>query len=101
MKTLMKDAPIGELVFVEEAMNDEKLSEMRETFYRRVSETMYRRHGVMQGTTGFPPRYVRWDSEGYEYPLVDPLVIHPVSESRFYHLWSMSQTKNADVNPQT
>lgn len=38
---LMREVPIGAIVFLDEAMNDERTLEQRETYYRRNSETTY------------------------------------------------------------
>ncbi len=79
---LMKDAPIGKMVFVEEAVDDERTHEIRETYYVRNSDNTYSRHGIAQGEHGEPPRYQCFPG-GYQYPLVPTLKVRPISESRF------------------
>ncbi len=81
---LMKVAPIGKMVFVEEAVDDERTHEIRETYYVRNSDNTYLRLGIAQGEDGEPPRYQGFAPGGYQYPLVPTLKVRPISESCFF-----------------
>jgi hypothetical protein len=87
----MQDAAIGDLVFLDERIDDE----VRETFYLRDGPTTCLHLGMVQGDPalkertkdelGQPvlPRYRRFSS-GYQYPLVAALPVKPINESRFW-----------------
>jgi len=81
----MIDVPIGDMVFMENLF--EEREEVRETYYTRTSDTIYRHHGCIQGSSsledGDVPRYKNFSSEGFEYKLIGGIVVRPIEESRF------------------
>jgi len=87
--TPMRDIPIGSVVFTLTIFNE--YDEVRETYYTKVSETVYHHHGCIQGSQqpfeeGERPRYFSPHlslTKGYEYPMIPTLPVFPISESRF------------------
>lgn len=83
-KLLMRDVPIGSVVFTITNMDNE----IRETYYTKISDDVYRHHGCVQGSLvrepDERPRYINVDlTKGAEYPLVPALPIFYVQDSAF------------------
>lgn len=87
-KLLMRDVPIGSVVFTLTNMDDDRSHEIRETYYTKISEDRYLHHGCIQGDPdpepAERPRYINMSfPEGAEYPLVPTLPVFDISQSRF------------------
>lgn len=88
-KLLVRDVPVGSVVFTLTNMDDDTSHEIRETYYTKISEDRYLHHGCIQGEPvleeGERPRYINITfPEGAEYPLVPTLPVFDISQSRLY-----------------
>jgi hypothetical protein len=86
--TPMGDMPVGAVVFTLTRMDDETSHEVRETYYTKISETVYHHHGCIQGAPELAederPRYINVTFKtGFEYPMIATLPVFPIEESRY------------------
>ena len=96
--TPFRDIAIGAVVFTLTKMDDETSHEVRETYYTKVSETLYHHHGCIQGEPvieeGERPRYINVNfAVGFEYPMVGALPVFPIEESRYKDFFTLKVEK--------